>query len=154
MRQRRDAAGVVNAREHLRRSAADARHERRPPVREPAIERLAMSATWPRATSARAIHGRPTDVAGVVQRRPQDCVGVERDAVRGERSTISRIRSTRRRRCSARNALQRRRGGVDEVAEHVDVEPSTTAVISMPGTNSMPRPAQAAAAAAQPAMVS
>ena len=62
------------------------------------------------------------------------------------------------RRCAlvaARNAPGTPERGLNEVAEHVDVgDRSATAVISMPGTNSMPARAQAAAAAAQPAIVS
>ena len=121
MRQRRDAARLVNALDDFFGRRAPPRDERRPAARKPALERLVggldVSARDQRARDPRP----PGRYPRIVDRRLQNGVGVEPDAEAGELvdhlphaiDALAALLGEKR--------LQRRRRGVDEVAEHVDV---------------------------------
>ena len=122
MRERRDAAGVVNAREHLFGRRADARHERRPAGRQPALERLGDVRHVP-AVDQRARDPRPADGLASNRSSPGCRIGVrvEHDAVRASRVDHLAHAIDAALALLGEKRLQRRRVGVDEVAEHVDV---------------------------------
>ncbi len=121
MRNRREAAGVVNVANHLFRRCTRPRHVRRPPAREKLIERVVLGGDVA-AGHERARNPRPADgFARIVDPRLEDRVGVEVDAEPGEavnhfphavEATTPLFRE---------KVLQRWRRRVHEIAEHVDV---------------------------------
>ena len=115
---------VVDACDDVLGRRAFPRDERRA-ARATATSRTprSMICDVPAATSARAIHGRPTDVGRIVERRPagsrrrrgaMPCAGEPSDHVANAIDALLRAASTR-------NACSAGRSRIDEIAEHVDV---------------------------------
>ena len=87
-------------------------------------QRLKASATlgtWPPATSARAIQGRPAALDESVSAGRQNRVGVQRDAVRGEPGDHLADAVDAPLPLIGEKRQQRRRMGLDEISEHVDI---------------------------------
>ncbi len=139
VRQRCDAAGLVDAGDDFFRRHTQARHEGGTSPPEPAVERLVA------VGDVTARHERPRDPWPTDRDRPDRRGPVagwrpSRARCRARRvsSMIWRTRSIRRRRCSARNARRRGECTSMKYPSTCTSAPSTTAVISMPGTSSTP----------------
>ena len=124
MRERRDAARLVNAREDLfgRRRRARGTNAGRPRDSQ-RVERLAGASPRGRRRRARARSTAGRDLRRIVERRLQDRVGVERACrARPSRATISPHAIDAPPPLLGEKRAQRGDADVDEVAEHVDVD--------------------------------